>query len=159
MMATSRDAGVAERARAIEAMIPPDDKALIGWVIAGIRVRGYAICWWDREDVEGRLERPLTQREWDRLASHLEHVEEAAYEHGSEHLWTCLDEAKIRSAFDIAGEGAEFDLCASCGELILKREDQDWYHLGSGVTGWVEDPTDAAHRAVPRHSSASSTGS
>ena len=46
----------------------------------------------------------------------------------------------------------EETVCASCGKVIVQGEDAPgkWYHRDSGVAGWVDDPADAAHKAIPR---------
>ena len=41
--------------------------------------------------------------------------------------------------------------CQACGKGIALSDNLNWYHVGSGLIGWVDDPSgkDAAHKAVP----------
>lgn len=54
--------------------------------------------------------------------------------------------------------GTELSTCESCGGDIIRFAGGVWYHRASGSAGWVDNPNDGAHRAIPTHRSQDTPG-
>lgn len=55
----------------------------------------------------------------------------------------------IMSGVVLIGTPGDTATCQSCGELVRVAESGRWFHPGTGLIGWADDPADGAHRALP----------
>lgn len=69
---------------------------------------GWAWCWWNREDLELRLNRRLTDEEWSEIRWSKwwsDIISDVAYENGSETLWSMFTALGILDADELEDQG------------------------------------------------------
>lgn len=70
---------------------------------------GWTYCWWNREDLELRLNRRLTDDEWTKIRWSkwwTDIISDVAYENGSETLWDMFSSLEIPDADELEGPGS-----------------------------------------------------
>lgn len=69
---------------------------------------GWTYCWWNREDLELRLNRRLTDDEWTKIRWSkwwTDIISDVAYENGSETLWDMFSSLEIPDADELEDQG------------------------------------------------------
>lgn len=69
---------------------------------------GWTYCWWNREDVELRLNRRLTDEEWQTIRYSKwwsDIIGDVAYENGSETMWDMFSSLNIPDAEELEDQG------------------------------------------------------